>query len=322
MFKALRKRLLISISLAAVIYLVFIFYVDYQKIAASFSQFNWWLMPVLLALSLGNYLTRFLKWQYYLKIIQVRLQKFDSLSIFLSGLVMSITPGKMGELFKSYLVKQVNGTPISKTAPIVFAERITDFLALTFLAVLGAYYFNYGKEIAVFILLAIVLGIFILTSKKAFDFLSKPLSKVKFLEKHIHKIQNVYDSSSKLLAIFPLLAMTVLSAFSWGLEGIGYYLIISNFDSTFNLIWSLFSYSFATIVGAVSMLPGGLGITEGSLTLMAIQKGLSENDSAAATFIVRAVTLWFAVLAGAISLMIYQNKFGKNIPFVSEDGQE
>ncbi|MCK7516981.1 MAG: flippase-like domain-containing protein [Ignavibacteriales bacterium] len=46
----------------------------------------------------------------------------------------------MGELLKSYLVKQVNGTSISKTAPIVFAERATDFLSLTILALAGAYY--------------------------------------------------------------------------------------------------------------------------------------------------------------------------------------
>lgn len=63
----------------------------------------------------------------------------------MSGLVMSVTPGKMGELLKSYLVKQVNGTSISKTAPIVFAERATDFLSLTIMALIGAYYFNYGK---------------------------------------------------------------------------------------------------------------------------------------------------------------------------------
>lgn len=308
MLKGLRKRILLSISLAAIIYLAFIIYVDYQKIAESFSKFNWWLIPVLLALSLGNYFTRFLKWQYYLKLIKVSLQKLDSLSIFLSGLVMSITPGKMGELLKSYLIKQVNHTPISKTAPIVFAERITDFLALTILSILGAYYFNFGKTIAVVILLLISIGVIILTNHRIFSALTSIVSRINFLKKHIQKIENLYQSSSRLLSIFPLTTMTILSAFSWGLEGLGYFLIISGFDSTISLAWSLFSYSFATIVGAVSMFPGGLGITEGSLTLMSVQVGLSENDSAAATFIVRAVTLWFAVLVGAISLYFYQKK--------------
>jgi len=318
MLKLLHKKILLSIALAAIIYLAFIIYADYQKIIQSFSRFNWWLMPALLALSLGNYFTRFLKWQYYLKLIKVSLKILDSLAIFLSGLVMSVTPGKMGELLKSYLVKQVNSTPISKTAPIVFAERITDFLALTLLSVLGAYYFNYGKIIAIIILGIIIIGIIILTNRKIFEIIIHLASEINFLKKHVQKIQNIYDSSSTLLSIFPLISMTILSAFSWGLEGLGYYLVISNFNSGFNLIWSLFSYSFATIVGAISMLPGGLGVTEGSLTLMSVQQGLSQNDATASTFIIRVVTLWFAVLIGAIGLMIYQRKFGEEISFEND----
>jgi uncharacterized protein (TIRG00374 family) len=314
----LHKKILLSIALAAIIYLAFIIYADYQKIILSFGRFNWWLMPALLILSLGNYFTRFLKWQYYLKLLKVSLKMLDSFAIFLSGLVMSVTPGKMGELLKSYLVKQVNNTPVSKTAPIVFAERITDFLALTLLSVLGAYYFNYGKIIAIIILGVILIGIIILTNRKIFEIIIRFALKINFLKKHVQKFQNIYDSSSTLLSVFPLISMTALSAFSWGLEGLGYYLVISNFNSGFNLIWSLFSYSFATIVGAISMLPGGLGVTEGSLTFMSVQQGLSQNDATAATFIIRVVTLWFAVLIGAIGLMVYQKRFGKEISFENE----
>ncbi len=318
MLKMLHKKILLSIALAAIVYLAFIIYADYQKIIWSFGRFNWWLMPVLLILSLGNYFTRFLKWQYYLKLLKVSLKMPDSFAIFLSGLVMSVTPGKMGELLKSYLVKQVNNTPVSKTAPIVFAERITDFLALTLLSVLGAYYFNYGKIIAIIILGVILIGIIILTNRKTFEIIIHFALKINFLKKHVQKFQNIYDSSSTLLSVFPLISMTALSAFSWGLEGLGYFLVISNFNSGFNLIWSLFSYSFATIVGAISMLPGGLGVTEGSLTFMSVQQGLSQNDATAATFIIRVVTLWFAVLIGANGLMIYQKRFGKEISFENE----
>jgi uncharacterized protein (TIRG00374 family) len=59
------------------------------------------------------------------------------------------------------------------------------------------------------------------------------------------------------------------------------------------------------------MLPGGLGITEGSLTYMLIRENVSNNIAFATTFIVRVVTLWFAVLVGIVSVFIYQKKFGK-----------
>lgn len=311
MFNKIKNRIFISIAIAAIIYLAFLIYADYEKVIISFKNFNWILLPVLLALSFGNYISRFFKWGYYLKIIDVKLHFIDSLSIFMSGLIMSVTPGKMGELLKSYLVKQVNGTSISKTAPIVFAERATDFLSLTILALTGAYYYDYGKNIIITIGVIIVLGLIIISNKKLFEKIISILSKNNYLSKHILKISTAYESSSKLLSAGPLLSMTFLSIISWGFECFGYYLILTNFEIKIDIPWSFFSYSFSTIVGALSMLPGGLGVTEGSLTLMLVQKGLSEHSAFAATFIVRAVTLWFAVLVGAISLLFYQKRFGR-----------
>jgi len=105
--------------------------------------------------------------------------------------------------------------------------------------------------------------------------------------------------------------MTLLSAISWGFECVGYFLVVKSFGLNTDMLWAFFSYSFATIIGALSMLPGGLGVTEGSLTLMVIKKGLAENDALASTFIIRVVTLWFAVFVGAISLLFYQKRFAE-----------
>jgi uncharacterized protein (TIRG00374 family) len=115
--------------------------------------------------------------------------------------------------------------------------------------------------------------------------------------------------------------MTLLSIISWGFECLGFYFIINNFNTGISLIWSFFSYSFSTIVGAVSMLPGGIGVTEGSLTLMLINQGLSNNDALASTFIVRVVTLWFAVLVGVVSVIIYQKRFGSITTELNNDNE-
>lgn len=311
MFQKIRNRIFISIAFAAIIYLAFMIYVDFEKVLSSFKEFNWLLLPILLLLSFGNYISRFFKWEYYLRIIEVKLHKLDSLSIFMSGLIMSVTPGKMGELLKSYLVKQVNGTSISKTAPIVFAERATDFLSLTILALAGAYFYDYGKNIIIIISVIIISVLIIISNKTLFNKIITLLLKLGFISKHVLKIQTAYESSAKLLAFAPLLLMTMLSIISWGFECLGYYIILTNFNLKVDVMWAFFSYSFATIVGALSMMPGGLGVTEGSLTLMLVKKGLSENNAFAATFIVRAVTLWFAVLVGAISVLFYQKRFGR-----------
>lgn len=311
MLKKIKQKILISIAVAGLIYLAFTIYADYKEVANAFSIFNWMLFPLLLLLSLINYMIRFLKWDYYLKILSVKLKKVDSLSIFMSGLIMSVTPGKMGELLKAYLVKEVNGTPISKTAPIVFVERITDFVSLLFIALAGAYIYDYGREIVMAVALFFFVVLIVLSNKKIAMPIISLLEKLKFLRKHILNIHTAYESSYQMLKPMPLVNMTILSLFSWAFECLGYYLILLNFNVNVDMMWASFSYCFGTIVGAVSLLPGGLGVTEGSLTFMLVQKGASTDIAVASTFIVRVVTLWFAVLVGVISVSFYQKRFGK-----------
>src|SRR5437764_518800 len=57
--------------------------------------------------------------------------------VFGAGLSLSITPAKLGELLKSYLLREMHGVPAPRTAPIVVAERVTDLIALLVLAVIG-----------------------------------------------------------------------------------------------------------------------------------------------------------------------------------------
>ncbi|HKB85350.1 MAG TPA: lysylphosphatidylglycerol synthase transmembrane domain-containing protein [Ignavibacteriaceae bacterium] len=311
MLQKLRKKIFLSLAAAGLLYLAFTIYADFDQVLKAFEEFNWLLLPLLLVLSLLNYFCRFFKWDYYLSVIKVKISKVDSLSIFMSGLVMSVTPGKMGELLKSYLVKELNQTPVSRTIPVIFAERITDFISLLFLALIGAYVYNYGRSVVIAVSVFFFLVVVIISSKRLALPLLKLLEKSSFLKKHLTGIHSAYESSYLLLRPVPLIKMTLLSFGSWFFECLGYYLILINFGIDVSLLWATFSYCFATIAGAVTMLPAGLGVTEGSLTFLLIREGAPKEIAVASTFIVRVVTLWFAVLVGIISVTLYQRRFGK-----------
>jgi uncharacterized protein (TIRG00374 family) len=307
----LKKKVLVSIVIAGIIYLAFTFYADHKKVLTAFTQFDWYLLPPLLLLSLLNYFTRFLKWDYYLSVIKVQIKRIDSLSIFMSGLIMSITPGKIGELLKSYLVKEVTNEPISKTAPVIFAERVTDFLSLLIISIVGAYTFDYGIALSVGVSAFFIILIIIISNKRLCLNILSYLERVAILKKYLISIHNTYESSYQLLKPKPLFMMTIVSLVAWGFECLGYYLILLNFNIDFGIFWTSFSYAFATIAGAVSMLPGGIGVTEGSLTFLLANKGISNSTAVATTLLVRVITLWFAVLVGVVSVFFYQKRFGK-----------
>ena len=311
MIGKLKRKILLSIIIAGVVYLAFTIYGDYQKVISAFSHFSWYLLPVLLLLSFLNYFVRFTKWDYYRSLINVNLKRTDSLSIFMSGLIMSITPGKIGELLKVYLVKEVTKDPISKTAPIIFAERITDFLSLLLIAIIGAYTFDYETGLTLGVTAFFIIVIIIISNKKLSLTLLNSFEKIGLIKKYMLNLHKAYESSYQLLRPVPLIKMTIVSLVSWGFECLGYHLILLNFDINFGFFWASFSYAFATIAGAVSMLPGGLGVTEGSLTILLLRKGVANDIAVTTTLLVRVVTLWFAVFVGIISVSLYQKRFGK-----------
>ena len=195
MLEKLRKNLIISVAIAAVVFFLFGVFSDFNSVIKSFSRFDWLLFPLLLLLSLGNYFVRFLKWDYYLHILKIRVTKKLSLKIFFSGLSMSASPGKMGELLKCFFLKEIKNEPISKTAPIIFAERVTDFLSLIFLTLLVGIVFDYSGFIVYLVLIFFVSVIIVIGNRKIAEYLISLIEKISFLKPHIEKIKNLYENS-------------------------------------------------------------------------------------------------------------------------------
>jgi hypothetical protein len=131
----LRNKLLLGFGLGVAVVLGLVIFSDLRELSRTLESFAWELIPLILGLTLLNYALRFVKWHYYLGRIGARgVGLGSSLAIFLSGLTMAMTPGKVGELLKSVLLRRVAGTPVAASAPIVMAERLTDGVALLFLS--------------------------------------------------------------------------------------------------------------------------------------------------------------------------------------------
>jgi glycosyltransferase 2 family protein len=318
LFSKYKKKILISVSLGAVVFLLISLYADFDKIISAFGKFKWLWLPLILSLSILNYFFRFFKWHYYLKILKIKLPLLKSILIFFSSFVMSVTPGKMGELLKSFLLKEDSGEPVSKTAPILFAERLTDFLSIVILCLVGAVYFDYGRNVIILSGIVFISILLILSYKKLSVKIIDLLGKISFLKKHLEKLHTAYESIYNLIKFKHLIVALLISVVSWFFECMGFYIVVNVFSSSMNspeisILTATFIYAFSTLIGAVAMLPGGLGLTEASLAGLLILLKIPKDISAASTIIIRIATLWFAVLIGIISLYIYQRITHKSI---------
>lgn len=327
MFNKYKKKILISIAIGALVYLAFSIYADFDKLISAFFNFNWLWLPIILTLSFLNFIFRFFKWHYYLNILEIKLAYKTSFLIFLSAFTMSVTPGKMGEVLKSYLLKEENGTPVSKSIPIVLAERLTDFLSIVLLCLLGSVVFNYGQTIIIIIGLIFIFTILMLSMRSVSLKIIGFFENFNFLKKHIQKIHTAYESIYSMVIIKPLIIATIISLISWSFECIGFYLVINIFSESsglgISILSATFIYTFSTIIGAIAMMPGGVGVTEASLTGLLVFSKIPKDISVASTLMIRLATLWFAVLVGVIAIIIFQKITNKKIENINyENSQE
>ncbi len=300
-----RTGLLLGLALAAGIYLAYTLAIGWNEVAAALGRFAWEWLPVLLALSLVNYALRFLRWEYYLRLLGIRVSWRTSVAIFLSGLAMTITPGKVGEFLKSYLLKESDGVPMATSAPVVFAERVGDLLALLLLASLGVSSFGGPRALPILIGSGVVIGValVVLQSRPLTGLSLRLLVRLPFGERIAPKVGEMLDSSRALLGLRALVPGLLLATVSWYCECLEYFFAFRGFGvEGVGLDLSVFAYAFSTVLGVVS--PGGIGPTDIGLIEIARQfvDNLSHEVATAASFIVRFCTLWFAVGLGAAAL--------------------
>ncbi len=299
----LNKKLIWAVLLGMATLLVVGAASDYQDALRALEKFQLRFLPIVLGLTFINYLLRFVKWHYFLGIIDAKLPLKRSFAVFLSGLAMSVTPGKVGELLKSYLLKQLKGVPLSKSAPIIFAERLSDGFGLAILSMTGIWYVRYGKQILGLVGIMLI-GVVVLVQFPAF--LRKAINlitKIPFLKKHEQTFHNLLDSANVLLKPAPLLFTIVISVVSWSFECIAFYYVFVGLGYKVPLLVSTFTLSFSGIVGAVSMLPGGLGAAEASLLGLLLMTGVPKSYAGVGTVLIRFCTLWFGVTVGTIALL-------------------
>jgi len=305
-----RKRVTLSIILSAGVFAALSLYGELPELKKSLLDFSWKYIPVVIVMVLLNYVVRFLKWDYYLKILGIKTGRRDSFMIFMSGLLMTVSPGKFGEVLKSYLLKKIDSISISKSSPIILAERVTDLLAFCILASVGAYSFHYGENVVLVGLILIVLIVVIIGQEKIFISMLEYFKKISFVEKYSSKIENAYESAVSLLSLKNIFKPTAISIPSWFCECVAFYFILDGLDCNISLFRAVFIYSISTIIGALSMLPGGLAVMETSMTGMLVLGGIGKSSAVAATILIRCFTLWLAVITGIIFFYSNHRRFG------------
>lgn len=288
---------------------------DVGEVGTAFGDFRWVEVPAILGLTVLNYVLRWLKWDYYLRRLKLGdgVSYGDSGLLFTSGMVMAVTPGKVGEVFKSYLLKRINGTPVSVSAPIVLVERLTDGFGMLLLMGLGLTLYPPARSGFVALVVLSVVGVAVLQHRPLFERLLGWVEGLPLGARVAPKMRDVYATTQQLLGWRVLLISTVLSFVSWGFECVAFYYVLRGLDvpgTLLLLLQATFIFAASTLFGLVSFLPGGLGTSEvTSVGLLMALVGTSAGVATASTIVIRFCTLWFGVTLGAIALAWFSRRY-------------
>jgi uncharacterized membrane protein YbhN (UPF0104 family) len=275
-------------ALAVAVLVGLAFYADFG-LGAELESFRWELFPLALALTALNYVLRFWRWQRYLARVEISVPSGRSFSVFLAGLTMTITPAKLGELLKSGLLRRSFAVPVRRSAPVVLAERVTDATGVVVLAAAGGAATHSWPPLVI-ALVAVVAAVVVVRSPLLDRF----------------AVLGEAPAAARALLSTPLLVgMTVLSAVSWLFECLAAYVCVRGLRLDLSFPDTIVVFTLGSLAGALSFLPGGLGVAEGSMTILIRALGdVSKASAAAATLLIRLATLWFAVALGLVGLAV------------------
>lgn len=332
-----RNQLLTGAAIVLATYIVVLIVFDMSGrfddgagIWAALRRFPLELLVVLSLLQVSAGFFRFLEWHYYLGVIEARdkVSLKDSIIIFVSGFTMVVSPGKMAELLKSVFLKMKTGVTVARSAPVVFAERIVDGMAvvvtLTLTLLIAGPSLDLGeygpisRSIVYLSALALAFGLVAIQIKPlAYFLLDNVIARLPLIRRLHKPLTEFYESSRQVFLLRHVSITTTMGLGVYFSSTIGFAIIMWGFGVPFT--WELllevaFIVGVSSAVGALSFVPNGAGVTE--VTNFAMLQVLIAPDHPEVTLgVASAAALlqgfyhkWFRVVIGMGVAFIYRKR--------------
>lgn len=261
-------------------------------------------LPVLLAFAFCSWVIRYARWNWLLSKANTSYPFKLGFLAYLSGFAFTASPGKAGELVRIRYFVPMGVTHDKVISAFVF-ERLSDLIAVLLLSLLIATQFDVfwiAASFVGFIFLTLMVLVFNPSILRRvyialrFTKWKRLLRVVRYLVLGINGIRIWLKPSVFLISIgFGLVAWVLLAAsFMW---------LLDVWKLPIEPLVALAVYPLAMLVGAASMIPGGLGSTEASIVAILYSFDVSIDQATVIAVTIRIATLWSAILVGMMALL-------------------
>ena len=297
------NTILLILTATIILYAIFLFLADFNLIQEKISNFKINYLPIILILVTLSLIPIFIRWHFLLKNCEINIPLTKSIAVFLSGMAFDITPGQIGALMKSQILKISSNIPRTKTAPIVFIEKLYDLIGAIIAAAMGIIILGMESYLIIIPILVLTIIFFFMYYRPASKLFFKRITKTKFFSKYVENISEFdkiiqKSTTVKITTICVLLAVT----YWFIISAAAYYTLIAFDINILDYLKVLAIYATSALLGAISLVPGGIGITEGTLVGLLTLEGIGVSTALILSVMIRIFILWYPVCLGLLSL--------------------
>jgi uncharacterized protein (TIRG00374 family) len=298
-------RVVAVAAIAMLLYLALTLWSGADRLGAALARFPAGLAAVVVGLVLLGWALRALRWHYYVRYLRWPVPWAASILAFLASFALTATPGKAGEVVKAGLLRARFPIPLAQTAGVLLVERVGDLLAVLLLAA-GGLALAADARLYFGICFVLVAGLTVFVSSRALqERLLGALGRLRALQRPAASLGRLLEVSRGLLRPAPFGIGLGVAAAAWACEALAFHLILGGFGHSFPVLTSFSVYGVATIIGALSLLPGGVGGVEAAMFLLLAALGVQPGQAVAPVVLARFSTLWLVSLLGFVFMGIW-----------------
>lgn len=296
----MRAKTLLPTLISAIILLGGSFFVDFSVIGESLRTISLLHVVYLVGLTFLTFFLKAIRWHYMIQEVGNTDWLLDVLSSFGSSALLFFAPNVTADAYKGGIASQIYDTVSFRegTAASLF-EKLLGLIILLLISFAGllfyAFFIDYG-EVSLFLVIFVVISTLFgfLFHSSLLHILSffrdfMPLNSVKKILRQLKLfVEDLHGFKDSFFDFAVVICLTMIIEALLGLRIFAFFQAIG---INVSILVSFVLYSVSSVIGAISMLPLGLGSKDVAFTSLSVLFGLSPETGSVGAILDRATML-------------------------------
>lgn len=301
---------IIGVIIIIIFYSVFVSISDLDEFLKEIDLIKIELIPIILALHFLVVILRIFRQKILFDSIKVQLSLKEHFMIHLSGLALIMTPGGLGQSVKAVYLKEKNNVSYGKSISLTLSERFYDLLSVIPVIFVMSFFVDSfeAKLSSILVSILLITSLIIVRNKKIFNFMISKLPKIWILKSVVENSDELFDVLKQLTLRKTFMLSFFVGIGSWVVAGIAFYYSFIAFNLELTFFETTIISLVPIVIGTLSFLPGGIGITEITMMGFLSSYDLDNSLSSALVLFTRITSIWFLTAIGIIATKIILTK--------------